>query len=387
MLDPTGKTIYYDIHLVRALKSQGVEVRFLTARFVHEKSVPDADTHADYFFFRLLEPVAHILKRRAILRWLARLIVYYLDLIRFFRIIRREDPDVLHIQWTLFPLIDRWLFRLFLGHIPIVLTVHNPLVRPSLLAKLDDMISFVALSDAVIVHGIQNVKMLSTRLTIQTFEAHSVQHGPLFEDVSEVEQATARRVLDLPMDRKLVMFFGIIKPYKGIYDLIDALSQLLAAESSIDLVIAGSPQEDFSVYREYIARLGLEAHVHCFIRYIESDEVPYFFAAADVVCLPYRQASQSGVLLSAYRFGCPVVVTSVGALPESVEHGENGYLVPPEDPAALAKALEDILSDDARLKRFGEASRRLAKTRFGWDKAAADTIEIYQRIIMQEKAD
>src|SRR5690606_23516726 len=99
----------------------------------------------------------------------------------------------------------------------------------------------------------------------------------------------------------------------------------------------------------------------------------------------YREASQSGILLNAFGYGMPVVVTNVGGLPDMVEEGQNGSIVPPNDPTALAEALIDLLNDDEKRERFGQHSLHLAREKYSWDAVARQTAELYAQVIEENK--
>jgi glycosyltransferase involved in cell wall biosynthesis len=378
MLDPSFKSPAYDLHLMSALQEQGVEIELIASQYVHVDLTPKPNLHINYFFFRSLRRWKNLLRKNSLLRWGLRLLVYGIDLFRFRRLLKSNPPDVLHIQWTLFPRLDRMFFRSIAKHVPIVLTVHNPAVRKSLLAKFDDMVSFTEFADQIIVHAEQNREQLLQRRALPSGQVHGVPHGPLFEDFEEVTSQQARQHLGISENTPLILFFGIIKPYKGLHDLIAAMPTVLAAIPNAQLIIAGPKQESLESYSQAIAEHHLEEHITLHVTFIKNENVPFYFGASNVVCLPYREASQSGALLSAYRFGKPVVVTNVGALPETVDHGKNGLVVPAQNVDALAQALIEILSDPAMQRRFGEHSRQLARERLSWATAAQKTIDVYQ---------
>jgi glycosyltransferase involved in cell wall biosynthesis len=114
--------------------------------------------------------------------------------------------------------------------------------------------------------------------------------------------------------------------------------------------------------------------------------VPYYFAAADVVALPYVRIYQSGVLHLAYTFGRPVVATRVGGLTEDIKDGKSGVLVPPGDENALATALEEMLADPERLAAMGEHARMLAETVYSWDAIARRTLDFYESLLTADAA-
>jgi glycosyltransferase involved in cell wall biosynthesis len=170
-----------------------------------------------------------------------------------------------------------------------------------------------------------------------------------------------------------ILFFGRISPYKGLEDLIAAQPLVSAAVPDARFVIAGRGQ-DFGAYRSRIR------DPRCFEihnRFIPNREVPRLFRRAAVVVLPYREASQSGVIPIAYAFGKPVVATRVGSLPEVVEDGSSGIVVDPGRPDDLARALITILKDVNLRRRLGEGARRIGETRLSWRNIAKTTSELY----------
>jgi len=156
------------------------------------------------------------------------------------------------------------------------------------------------------------------------------------------ERAEARRGLSVPEEETLFLFFGYVRPYKGVDLLLDALSRLEAAGPPWRAIVAGEWYVDRASADARVARPPLAGRVHIVDRYVPDDEAAALFAACDVVVLPYRDATQSGVVPLAWAHGRPVVTTAVGGLPDAVEDGATGLLVAPGDPAALAEALERI---------------------------------------------
>jgi len=168
----------------------------------------------------------------------------------------------------------------------------------------------------------------------------------------------------------VLLFFGFVRHYKGLDVLIEAMPRVLARRA-VTLVVAGEFYEPVEPFEERIRALGLGGRVRLENRYVPDEEVGVLVAAADAVVLPYRAATQSGVVLVAYAGGCPVISTHVGGLPEVVEDGVTGYLVPPQDPQALADAIERFFERGGR-DAFAPAVRTAA-ARCTWG-AVADGI-------------
>ena len=163
---------------------------------------------------------------------------------------------------------------------------------------------------------------------------------------------------------RTVLFFGFIRAYKGLMNLIRALARI---DRSLDvgLVVAGEFYEDDAPYKAEVRRLGLEGRVFWHDRYIPNDEVGRFFAAADAVVLPYESATQSGIVQIAMNYGTPIITTNVGGLPEVVKDGVMGFVVPPGRPDELAAAIERFYREDRAglFRRNMEEERK----RYSWE--------------------
>jgi glycosyltransferase involved in cell wall biosynthesis len=171
-------------------------------------------------------------------------------------------------------------------------------------------------------------------------------------------RADARRALGLRGN--VALSFGHVRPFKGL-DIALRAWRLLA--SDVTLVVAGEAWwKGEAEYRELAKGL---TNVRFDFRYIPDAEIATYFAAADVVLAPYRIEAQSGVALTAFHFARPVIATTVGGLPEIIEEGVNGMLVPPEDPAALAAAVEAFFARTDRETMDGHAAA--AARKYSWE--------------------
>jgi len=182
----------------------------------------------------------------------------------------------------------------------------------------------------------------------------------------------ARAALGLPREGKLILFFGFVRRYKGLDLLLKALPKMRAALPDLRLVVAGEFYEPRDEYDTMIHRLGLEEAVHIFDDYCPNEKVGVFFSAADVVVLPYRSATQSGIIQICYAQGLPVITTDVGGLAEVVVEGETGFVVPPENLDALSDAVEKYFNTGGR-DAFRDRVARHAG-RFSWE-GLVETIE------------
>jgi glycosyltransferase involved in cell wall biosynthesis len=197
-------------------------------------------------------------------------------------------------------------------------------------------------------------------------------------DVSALpERSAARSALGLPGDRRVALFLGLIRPYKGVEVLLEAAAGLGAGSDWL-IVIAGEPWGDLGDrIRRKVDSLGLGDRVRLELRWIPEQQVPGFLAAADLLVLPYLRGSQSAVAPMALASGVPVLSTAVGGVPEVVVDGVNGVIVPPGDPAALTAALEAL--DGDWLAALTEGARNAADT-LTWSSYAAATEKTLERM-------
>jgi len=180
-----------------------------------------------------------------------------------------------------------------------------------------------------------------------------------FGDPLSKEDARRRLSLAGPT----LLYFGLIRSYKGLPNLIEAMP---AVVNRVDctLLVVGEFYERKEPILNLVQRLGLESRVRIIDRFVPNQEVSLYFSAADLVVLPYESATQSGIVPMAYAFERPVIATRVGGLPELVHEGETGFLVEPGNPRALAEAIIRYYSEgrEAQFRR-----RILDRSRFSWE--------------------
>jgi glycosyltransferase involved in cell wall biosynthesis len=186
----------------------------------------------------------------------------------------------------------------------------------------------------------------------------------------------------------VILFFGLIKRYKGLEYLVEAFEEVRRRVNDAFLLIVGDVYAADAVghafYSNLIERLRGRDDVLCVARYVALESVGGYLAASDVIVLPYARTFQSGVLLAAYAAGKPVVVTDTGGLGEAVEQGKSGVVVSPRDPKALAEGIISVLSDPKLRSAMGERARVLARTVYSWDAIAARTTELYESVLGTE---
>jgi glycosyltransferase involved in cell wall biosynthesis len=197
----------------------------------------------------------------------------------------------------------------------------------------------------------------------------SVFFHPIYDQYPDLQpQSDARNALHLPSstDCDVLLFFGLIRTYKGLHTLIRAMDFLQERKKPVHLVIAGESYDDWQPYADLILAGQRPEQTHVHARFILDEELPTFFGACDAVCLPYLKASQSGVTAIALHYGKPVVASDVGGLAEYLSEPGTGVVCEPNSPELLAQSIEEALDAlPADPKAFDAA-----RARYSWEKLA-----------------
>lgn len=290
---------------------------------------------------------------------------------------------VVHLQWWSYVLAIPALVILLLSKLRnrrVVITAHN--VLPHEVNRLTAFLNRVVLmfGDHIIVHNERNRAVLSELLNISPEDVSIIPHGVLQPaPVEGLTKTEARALLGIPTDARVVLFFGNIREYKGLDDLIAAMALVVKRDPRAYLVVAGQPWGPSDPYHQAVEMNGLTEHSLLNLEFVPADRVEAYFVSADVLALPYRYFdSQSGVAALALFFGVPMVVTRVGGLPEVC--GDSSVVVPPEDALALSEALSEILQNDELRSTLAAKTVEKAAS-YQWTDIAKSTIKCYRKVL------
>jgi len=208
-------------------------------------------------------------------------------------------------------------------------------------------------------------------------EAPCILHPhPLYDHFGNAADKTeSRKALNIPEGKKVLLFFGFIRDYKGLDLLIKALSKL---DDSYVLLIGGEVYGDFEQYEKLIQEQGVSSRVIRHVRYINDEEVPAFFAAADLCVLPYKSATQSGITSISFHFEKPVLATDVGGLKESVIHSKTGLIAAEPKEELLAKEIRNYF--DNSLEETLAANIREYKKKTSWNSLAHAIVDFSMQL-------
>jgi len=361
VVDPSAFTRPYDHALCAALARAGAEVELITSAFAYG-AAPDPDGYTvRELFYRHARGGPGSLSRRV-----GKLAEHVPDMLRYRR--AAGLADVVHFQWLPVQWLDPWL----LPRRPVVLTAHDLLPRePRLGQALAQRRCYQAV-DAVVTHSEYGRRQLIEGVGLEPAKVHVIHHGA-FEHLTRLPREEPLPAELGDVTGPVVLFFGLMRPYKGIESLLEAWRGVHGAE----LWIVGRPRMPLD---ELIAHAPDRTR---FVpRFVADAELPAFFRRADVVVLPYSRTERldfSGVLATALAFGKPVVLSDVGGFAEVAATGA-ARLVPPDDPEALRAALGSLLQDAGARERLAAGAGAAAAGPYSWDEAAQRTLELYRTL-------
>ncbi|MBQ3872254.1 MAG: glycosyltransferase [Bacteroidales bacterium] len=209
-------------------------------------------------------------------------------------------------------------------------------------------------------------------LSLRPDAPHILKAHPLYSHFgAKLPKDEACRSLGIPSDKKTLLFFGLIREYKGLDILLEAFREL---PEEYQILVAGEPYGSFEKYQEIIDTLPGKDRVHLFTDYVRDSEVKKFFSASDLAVLPYRSATQSGISSVALNFDLPMVVTDVGGLASTIGSRGTGIVAPTPSPEAIRKEILRYFADSSVRENCMEAIGR-EKKRLGWDAFMADVLD------------
>lgn len=280
--------------------------------------------------------------------------------------INKDSPDLVIFQW-LHPYFTPcyWSIIKMLKNVKVLYICHNAVPHERFI--FDKKLTKLALKNAdyIIAHSNSDAEILKDMLPSSQIKVNPHPAYNFFK-IKDMSQSEARKILKIKSDGKVLLFFGIIREYKGLKYLLKAMPRIAEKIPDIKLLIAGDFSEDKQTYFDLIEELKIEDFVNVYPGHLPVPEVEKYFAASDLIVLPYESATQSGVIQTAYGFDKPVLATAVGGLPDAVDHMKTGYLVKPRDPEEIAKAVIDYFTNN-RCDEFAAHIKENAY-RFSWDR-------------------
>ncbi len=382
VVNPSLFTPFYDYHYCKALVESGDLVTMVgRPPRQHERPADGSFAFAELFYRRAgqREAGSPPSQRHRIRKGLE----HATGLWALEKLVTEQHADIVHFQWLVLPFLDRIALGRLHRRCGLVLTVHNAEISAhdvgaavgrfgAFLQGLDQrraVLSFVR----YIVHSDRTLQRL-LGLGVASEKIIHLPHPPL-----ELDAPIPLPVVPKDGDRRDILFFGNIKPYKGVETLIEAGIALAATRRDFRITIAGRPSHPLDALRARIASSDVDDVFRFDLEYLSDAKLSKYLAAASVVVFPYRDIDGSGALSHAIRFEKPIVASRVGGFAESPfkDHIE---LVPPGDAAALAATLAGLLDNPAQLERLSYRSRILRATLPSWADFARSCRQAYSDI-------
>ncbi|MCZ6703779.1 MAG: glycosyltransferase family 4 protein [Ignavibacteria bacterium] len=364
----------YSFHLCKALKKVGIDISLV----VTEDRINIRTT--DY----PLLPISP-LKEKSVSKY-KKIFKYFNYLLNIYKLIRQEKYDVIHFQFLRRGRIESLYFVILkLIRIEIAHTVHD--VTPLNKRKLDHLFNLLVYkkADILFVHSNTNKRTLAQQIKLDEEKIKVVPHGDFDTYIPDriVTKSAARKFFSLSQEQNVILFFGAIKEYKGLDILLNSLSFSSTKINNLTLIIAGwvDDRKLESKCTNIISKLPKEIKVIYHAEFIPSAEVAKYFIACDVVVLPYRRISHSGVLHLAYSFGKPVIATNVGDFKETIEEGKSGFVLSSNSQENLSEKIIQAFSDRLKLEEMGKYARHLSETKYSWKNSAELLKANYEEMI------
>lgn len=380
VVDLLGFTIPYDIELCEALGKICESVYLLTSdnvfevkgekfRFIKYRSLFDKK----YKKFKLLN-----------LNKVLSFIDYLIKLIKITRDIFRLKPQIVHFQWIVFPLIDMLFIFFYKKRFKLILTLHDTVpFNNSPSSKLQKLGYYFILNffENIIVHTQQSKENLVKIVPKIEKKVNIIPHCFLYK-VNEVKFFELSKRTD---GIKSILFWGTIKPYKGLDILIRAYAKLPVYLRDItELIICGKPFMDMSGIFSLINQLGIREKVKFHLDFVSEEYLNKLLEEAYLIVLPYRHIDASGVFMRSIVYSKPVIASNIGIFMEFLEDLRDFLLFEPEDYVDLSHKIFKLIVDENLYKMVSKSISYKLKNYITWDDVARMTFQLYNKSVATE---
>jgi glycosyltransferase involved in cell wall biosynthesis len=374
IVDPSAYTPPYDDALCRALAAAGANVDLYTSAFAYG-AVPAADDYTRHEDFYRLAHRTTLSGARGRASLVLKLAEHAPDMLRYRR--RARTADIVHFQWLTVQPLDLHLLPARRPDGRLVLTAHDIMPREPRRGQLAAQRRLYDRFDAIVTHSEHGRARLTGELGMDDRRVHVIPHGVLrpWAGVDESEDPPAGLLAEFTQTTKpVVLFFGLLRPYKGVDVLLDAWRR---AQPNLDgeLWIAGMPRMDMS-----LLRASAPPSVRFFTEFVSDASLHWLLRRANLVVLPYRDIDASGAALTALGAGVPLLLSDAGAFPELAATGA-ARVVGSGDSVTLAQALVELLADPETLRTMGQRADEAAAGPYAWEHIGAQTLALYETLL------
>lgn len=297
------------------------------------------------------------------------------------KIISNREINVLHTQWVIFSPLDYYFLKKIKKkfNVRLITTVHDILPFNEKFYDKFFHRKIYELSDSIIVQAQQNLERINNMFNNIDEKTVMIPHGHFLKYAKILDKNIARKKLNIPEDKFVVLFFGQIKKVKGVDLLLNAMADICKNNDEICLVVAGNMwKDDRETYEKLIDELGIRDKIKWDIRYIPDDEVDYYYSATDICVLPYRDVYQSGVIQLVYAHKKTPVASRLPAFTQFVVEDKTGFLFDVGDVSSLKNAILKAYMSKSMLNRIGENGYSVISDELDWNKIAKKIANLYR---------
>jgi len=385
IMDLLCMTPFYDRYLCEALQAKDDVATYLGAISFH-LDIGYFERHMIRRFPGLIDFIAKLHIRNKPIRQGLKALEYILNLINLLLRFILHRPDIIHIEWL--PLVCRtsvelWFLKIMKKRgVKLVYTVHNVLPHDTGLKYKSKFYKVYDMMDALICHTQESKDQLTSNFKIPDSKIWVIPLGPFFHDSIKITKSEARAILGYQDDTPIVLFFGSIRPYKGVEYFLEVWKIVTENCPGALLIIAGNGDKEYLEQLEAkIKDHGLNKSVVTDFRFIPNDELPIFHQAADIIVYPYRAITQSGALFTGMSFGKAIVATSSGGFKETLQHGVTGLLIEYGEIQEWADNIINLINNPSERLRLGNAALKELNERYSWNVIADRTLECYYAVL------
>lgn len=380
VVDPMCQGPFYDYYLCSALHRAGATVELWTRE---PRFLKDYFSRTEFRVRKLTRISQTIFGESSFGKFFKYLELFTVDLFQYFVTCLRSD--VVHVQWfSPVPVlyVEKYLYLLlkFFG-VRIVFTAHNIFPHSTLRHHHQELQKIYETFHSIIVMNQYSRTILRQEFLFETTTVEIIPHGPIFHDFPQLSQEQSKRKLAIGERTNVILFQGFLRAYKGVDFLLKTFSAFLQLYPNSLLVLAGMGKPDYvRTVKKNISLLSIpEKNIIAPFQYIPPNQIPLYYAAADVVVFPYEHIYQSGALITAMSFKKAVIATDVGGFSELIENNINGKLIEYGNVEQFISALQEIIFSGEKKEMLGKRAFQKITNECSWEMIAEKTINVYQR--------
>ena len=295
--------------------------------------------------------------------------------------IKANKFDIIHFEWFSLPWIEWIYLRWLKKYAKIVITVNDVIPFETRLLEMKSLELIYKSADAILLHTQESMDLFNRIFKTNCYKSVITAAFRDKKDYQKVDKRKARSILGIPMDKTVVLYFGTIRQSKGLDILIQAFPKALKKNPNLFLLGAGAFHAvDKDMYEQLVRNNLNENNSKIDFRHIPDDVMKYYFSAADVLCVPYREIYQSGIAQFGLIYDLPIVGSDLKRMSDMVRQGINAEVFKNENVEDLAEAIIRLSLDPDKMKRYSEGSKAISIKDFSVEERARRTVEAYKTV-------